>query len=464
MKSRSSVRHRHTAVRRVQKMYRKDDAGLNGRCVYCGNGADTSDHIPPVSLAAELDLSYLKDLDPVLVPACRNCNSIIGASPEIKLVDRRDIVANHLSQKKSRMLKLGREIYEKNIPIINDFRDAACLNIFQRYMFATLSTAEVSEPIEPEETYSREDFSKIMDTPDLSPIAWLISWGIRERNCERIGIQIMNSDKIDESFLDDREIVLYRLAKKLEPLRGPFNWLRSWQKYANLIEKSYPKTFGNLVVSEGFKDVETSWEALAQLSELFYEAEIISKELFLSLGRLISSAGIKAKIIRKPIDHKSKKIELEGQNLNLIRTIKSLRTPTDHQGKKIELESQFDSQDLNLIRTIKSQASVSQKELQKINIAAFKFIYSFDDQWPLFSLFKEFPKETDLFFDEMMASVQEIRNLEDLKELIADMPPYIPESIFPKLSIEKIWMLLLMSESLPRKAKERFLEFIKIQL
>ena len=437
MKSRSSVRHRHTAVRRVQKMYRKDDAGLNGRCVYCGNGADTSDHIPPVSLAAELDLSYLKDLDPVLVPACRNCNSIIGASPEIKLVDRRDIVANHLSQKKSRMLKLGREIYEKNIPIINDFRDAACLNIFQRYMFATLSTAEVSEPIEPEETYSREDFSKIMDTPDLSPIAWLISWGIRERNCERIGIQIMNSDKIDESFLDDREIVLYRLAKKLEPLRGPFNWLRSWQKYANLIEKSYPKTFGNLVVSEGFKDVETSWEALAQLSELFYEAEIISKELFLSLGRLISSAGIKAKFIRKPIDHK---------------------------GKKIELESQFDSQDLNLIRTIKSQASVSQKELQKINIAAFKFIYSFDDQWPLFSLFKEFPKETDLFFDEMMASVQEIRNLEDLKELIADMPPYIPESIFPKLSIEKIWMLLLMSESLPRKAKERFLEFIKIQL
>ena len=123
MKSRSSVRHRHAAVRRVHKMYRKDDAGLNGRCVYCGNGADTSDHIPPVSLAAELDLSYLKDLDPVLVPACRNCNSIIGASPEIKLVDRRDIVANHLSQKKSRMLKLGREIYEKNIPIINDFRD-----------------------------------------------------------------------------------------------------------------------------------------------------------------------------------------------------------------------------------------------------------------------------------------------------------------------------------------------------
>ena len=47
---------------------------VHGRvCVYCGNYADTVDHLDPVSLGGDV----IPSIDRA-VPACRSCNSIRG--------------------------------------------------------------------------------------------------------------------------------------------------------------------------------------------------------------------------------------------------------------------------------------------------------------------------------------------------------------------------------------------------
>lgn len=112
--AKNTILNRHRAMARVHKKYRRDQAGLQGKYVYCGKRADGDDHIPPVSIAAELLPEYLSELDPVIVPACTHCNSIIGASSELKLVDRRDIVASYLSSKKRGCLNMEKTFMKVN--------------------------------------------------------------------------------------------------------------------------------------------------------------------------------------------------------------------------------------------------------------------------------------------------------------------------------------------------------------
>lgn len=61
-------------------------------CVYCGNPADTKDHVSPRSLHRHLemfDASTLEDdIAGALVPACRECNCILGNNPSWLLSNR----------------------------------------------------------------------------------------------------------------------------------------------------------------------------------------------------------------------------------------------------------------------------------------------------------------------------------------------------------------------------------------
>lgn len=138
--SKKSQSRRSALIRQLHRHYRSDDAGLSGVCVYCGARADSVDHVPPLSLAIDLQPEYLITLNPSLFPACRNCNSVLGNSSELKLVDRRDIVAGYLSKKKRQMAR-GREIYEKKLPA-HEVRDLACLSIFERWLFASVTQNE----------------------------------------------------------------------------------------------------------------------------------------------------------------------------------------------------------------------------------------------------------------------------------------------------------------------------------
>ena len=51
-----------------------------GCCAYCGNLAQTKDHIPPITWLYALGTRYFDDrgLLVVWVPACKQCNSLIG--------------------------------------------------------------------------------------------------------------------------------------------------------------------------------------------------------------------------------------------------------------------------------------------------------------------------------------------------------------------------------------------------
>ena len=60
-------------------------------CVYCGEVADTLDHVPPVRIAESLDL----EMTHMLVPACRECNSTLSAKYLLYLDER----AEHLLQR-----------------------------------------------------------------------------------------------------------------------------------------------------------------------------------------------------------------------------------------------------------------------------------------------------------------------------------------------------------------------------
>lgn len=271
----NNVKNRHAAVRAVHKMYRKSDAGLNGKCVYCGKYADTLDHIPPVSIAVNLRRDYLAELDPVLVPACRHCNSVIGASEQIKLVDRRDIVANHLYTKKSRMLEFGKKLVTKNLTVLHDWRDAACVDIFERWEFASLSQNEVEE-IEPDELpYERATLVKGIDRADLTIWQLLSTWGLSDAFINEV-----TSDDLEDlrqlvkghSYRDQQ---LFQIFATTYPMRGPFSWLANWSEYANLIFERFPMDVDQEEAQLKFKRVKTARVALRTVMEILSSCSVI---------------------------------------------------------------------------------------------------------------------------------------------------------------------------------------------
>ena len=55
-----------------------------GVCFYCGNDAQTGDHVPPLSSARKRDVDSLF----WLVPSCQRCNHLLGTHQSVDLVKR----------------------------------------------------------------------------------------------------------------------------------------------------------------------------------------------------------------------------------------------------------------------------------------------------------------------------------------------------------------------------------------
>ena len=237
--AKSTAHNRSRAMKSVHKKYRRDQAGLNGLCVYCGKRADSEDHVPPVSIAADLQPEYLAEIDPVLVPACRHCNSILGASLEMKLVDRRDIVADYLATKKRRMLDYGKTLYEKKLPVFDTFRDIFCLEIYERWLFASVTTNEVGDkPVEEEtEEFERENFEK-NDLPEMTISQYLMTWGLSQNASEHDFAEVVTFTDFTTDHLSAEEKGKHKIAEFFYPVRGPYNWSAGWLRYLDIIKEN----------------------------------------------------------------------------------------------------------------------------------------------------------------------------------------------------------------------------------
>ena len=56
------------------------------------------------------------------------------------------------------MLARGKDIYDKKLPVFGDLKDIACLQVYERWLFASLATNEATPDPDPEEVYVREKF------------------------------------------------------------------------------------------------------------------------------------------------------------------------------------------------------------------------------------------------------------------------------------------------------------------
>ena len=63
-------------------------------CFYCGEDADTQDHVPPLSMVYALGPSEFSEL--LLVRACADCNRRLGSRPYLTPKDRRSFIADRL--------------------------------------------------------------------------------------------------------------------------------------------------------------------------------------------------------------------------------------------------------------------------------------------------------------------------------------------------------------------------------
>lgn len=66
-------------------------------CVYCGMLADTQDHFPPISLTSK----------GLLLPCCRECNSLAGTSFGSDFYARSQLVKKKLAQRNRKSLKVA---------------------------------------------------------------------------------------------------------------------------------------------------------------------------------------------------------------------------------------------------------------------------------------------------------------------------------------------------------------------
>jgi 5-methylcytosine-specific restriction endonuclease McrA len=77
----------------------RSDSGLYWLCVYCGQPADTRDHVPPISRCGDYEALKLTKPKYLKVPACKNCNSIASNSLQETIFSRIEFVKDSLIKK-----------------------------------------------------------------------------------------------------------------------------------------------------------------------------------------------------------------------------------------------------------------------------------------------------------------------------------------------------------------------------
>ena len=87
------------------------DGGIEGVCTYCGQIADSVDHVVPKHLLEragelELDLSKIMRMRSWQVPACRECNSMLGGKLFATLRERRESAHKSIRRKYASYLRV----------------------------------------------------------------------------------------------------------------------------------------------------------------------------------------------------------------------------------------------------------------------------------------------------------------------------------------------------------------------
>lgn len=176
-------RRRSLAMKLRHHHYVRRELGLSGFCVYCGQIADSLDHVPPISLAADLPLPAFLDLNPSLLPCCQHCNSIIGDSHNLSLSSRREIVEKYLEKRYPSLLKAGALLAGVEFSM-SDFRPMMAFRIFKRWEFATTTFIEIPPP-EVEEIGVETDEAAESGEPNTKDCCmpfplWCNSWQISD--------------------------------------------------------------------------------------------------------------------------------------------------------------------------------------------------------------------------------------------------------------------------------------------
>jgi hypothetical protein len=77
------------------------------KCTYCGLTCDSVDHVPPKSARLEIISTGLVMKYPFIeVPACRECNSALGARGFWTIKERREYIKSYLKEKYGKYLIL----------------------------------------------------------------------------------------------------------------------------------------------------------------------------------------------------------------------------------------------------------------------------------------------------------------------------------------------------------------------
>lgn len=75
-------------------------------CVYCGMPADTVDHVPPRHMRVQIQALGLVGIQEREVPACRECNSALGARPLLTVTERRDYMKDFIRRRYKSVLRM----------------------------------------------------------------------------------------------------------------------------------------------------------------------------------------------------------------------------------------------------------------------------------------------------------------------------------------------------------------------
>ena len=101
-------------------------------CIYCGMPADFIDHIPPRHMRRqfiELNLSFWQERE---VPACRECNSVLGCRPLLTIGERRTYVKDKLRKRYAKYLRIPNWTQEELGEFGNDLRRMIQRNMLVR--------------------------------------------------------------------------------------------------------------------------------------------------------------------------------------------------------------------------------------------------------------------------------------------------------------------------------------------
>ncbi len=96
-----AVKSRRRALNEAYRLWPEAREG----CAYCGVVADTYDHVPPLSMVHAMGVGQFEGRM-WRVPACRECNSLLGSAPLVTVAKRREFVKKRLRVRYAKVLRL----------------------------------------------------------------------------------------------------------------------------------------------------------------------------------------------------------------------------------------------------------------------------------------------------------------------------------------------------------------------